>query len=166
MTSSRSPRGYLLMEMMLAGAIMAVGLIAAMSHIAAARTSISLSSKRQTAMSLARAKCDEVIAALPTATTNQATLVAVPGTYPGMKWMWSTTTLSSATAGSIAASSTPPITAAGREVTCTVRFPTEKKSIEDMQDCSTCAASGDLSPDDDGYGETVVKQLWFTSPLK
>jgi hypothetical protein len=145
------PRGYLLMEMMLAGAIMAVGLIAAMDHIIAARVSVSMSSKRQTAMSLARAKCDAIVASLPTATADQTTLISIGTSYPGMKWSWSTVDPTNN------AMSTPAITATSKEVTCTVEFPTEKKSIEDM------AGSASTS---DGYGQTTIKQLWFNSPLR
>ncbi len=151
-------RGYLLMEMMLAGAIMAVGLIAAMDHISAARKSISMASKRQTAMGLARAKCDEIMASLPTGLANQPLFADVSG-FPGVKWMWSSATPTNN------ANSTPVIAATSTEVTCTVRFPTEKKSFEDMAACSTCTGAN-IASTSDGYGETVVQQLWYQSPLK
>lgn len=150
----RGARGYLLMELMLASAIISVALLVAMDHIGSARKAVTYASHRQTAISLARAKCDELISSLPTATTDQAALGAVGASYPGFKWAWTTTTPT--------LSSTPAISFATREVTCTVQFPTEYRSIEDQ---NVSAGLTGLTAGD-ARGETQIKQLWFNSPLK
>ena len=153
----KKTRGYLLMELMLASAIISVALLVAMDHIGSARKAVTYSSHRQTAISLAKAKCDEIMSSLPSVTADQATLVAAGASFPGFKWAWVTTTPTLA--------SDPQITATPREVTCTVQFPTEYRSIEDQNVASGVGLDPTLAKGD-ARGETQIKQLWFSSPLR
>lgn len=142
-------RGYLLMEMLLASAVVAVSLLVAVDHIASARVVVTHASHRQVAVTLARAKCEEIMSALPTTTADGA-LQSVGSSYPALKWSWSSVvqTMQSGADAGIGQTS-------GYLVTCNVQFPTERGSLEDRA----------FTPATDERGQVTVQQLWFPSPL-
>jgi type II secretory pathway pseudopilin PulG len=139
-------RGYLLAESMVAGGIIAVVLSVSVAFVAEGRKSVSTAAARQEAMSLARGKCDEIAATLPTATADQSTLVAVGGNFPGVRWQWATNAAPTA-----ASASTPAIVVAAREITCTVQYPAATGSVDD----SASTGAGD------GRASITVRKLWF-----
>ncbi|MCC7073718.1 MAG: hypothetical protein IT383_20575 [Deltaproteobacteria bacterium] len=129
----RAPRGYLLAEVMFAGAILAVTIAATLSLIASSAADQRYGSNRGVAGMLARAKADELASATNCTPGNQGTLIVVDAaTYPQFRWMWTV-----ANAGN-SASSTPPITAGTLcDIVVTVRYPAVKGSLEDIGDGTT-----------------------------
>lgn len=143
-TSPGRTRGYILLETMFAGALLAVTLSTSIDLIADARRRVSTGANRQTATSLAQRKCSELIAGLPTATADQGSLAAVDSSrYPGFRWKWTTVTPT--------LNSVPALSAAAREGTCTVEYPTVVGSPEDT------ASSGA----GDGKAQVVVRMMWM-----
>lgn len=138
-------RGYLLIEVMVAGSVIAITLAVSVVFVVEGRKNTSMAAHRQAAMSLARGKCSEIVAALPTATVDQA-LTAVGSNFPGFSQSWTTV------AATMTGSSTPAITVAASEVTCTVEYPAAIGSVDDR-------ASGSTS---DGRASLTVKNVWFT----
>lgn len=146
MSMSKGARGYLLIEVMVAGSIIAVTLAVSVVFVAEGRKNTSVAAHRQAAMSVARGKCAEVLAALPTATADQATLTAVGAAYPGFHQTFTTVN------ATMASTSTPAITVVSKEVTCTVEYPAGVGSVDDRASGST----------NDGRASVTVKNVWFT----
>lgn len=144
-STRRRRRGYLLVEVMVAGSIIAVTLAVSVVFVVEGRKNVSMAAHRQAAMSIARGKCAEVVAALPTATPDQA-LTAVGADFPGFLLAFNTVDASTTM------TSTPAITVVSREVTCTVEYPTGLGSVDDR-------ANGGVA---DGRASVTVKNAWFT----
>lgn len=81
---SRSGRGYLLLEAMIGGAVLAVVLAIALTFVASARETTSLAAKRQIAAGLARAKLDELMSSATLSATTQPFTAVDPVKFPGV----------------------------------------------------------------------------------
>ena len=141
--SMKKPRGYLLLEAMIAGAVVAVTLLIALDFAAKSRADTSAAGQRQVASTLARAQTDTIISALPTATADQVAFAAVAG-MPGLRMKWTTTT--DAVLGTL---STPPIATPIKQVTVTVEYSVPIGSAEDLRAGAK-----------DGKAEIVAHQTW------
>lgn len=117
---TRGGRGFLLLEAMIGGAIVAVVVVLVFSQIAAARREVSYQSRKAVAASIARTKGQEL--------ASQTTFAAVPMTalapvdaaaYPGLQWQWEVVD-----ADTIRTASTPDVTDNLWEIVVRVQVPT------------------------------------------
>lgn len=114
----KQPRGYLLIEAMVAGALLATLLGAAFAYIADGRAQVNEAANRAIAVSLAQDKVDELMADGSRATVEEASETPVPG-YPQFKRTWEVTS------ASIWDQSAPPLpnSNALHEIRVTVSYP-------------------------------------------
>lgn len=108
-------RGYVMLEALISGALLAVVLGTTLSMIAGYRVEVTMAARRAEASSLAMATADELMAR-PHTTGSQA-LAAVTG-HPGFRSSW--------TIANMALPSTPPLPGASavHRITVTVEYPT------------------------------------------
>lgn len=113
------PRGYIMLEAVISGGLLAVALGTTMSLIAAYRVEVTMAARRAEASSLAMAVADELMAR--THTTGSQALAPVPG-HAGFR-----SGFTIANAG-LAASSTPPLAALDglHKITVTVEYPSSR----------------------------------------
>lgn len=88
-------RGYLLLEAAVAGALLSVVLASTLSLLAQARVQGSYAARRASAISLARAKMDEFVGVPTIVATSQSIIDVDPVDFPGIKWKWAVTDVSS-----------------------------------------------------------------------
>lgn len=110
-------RGYVLLEALISGALLAVVLSTTLSLVAAYRVEVTMAARRAEASALAMGVADELMARPHT--TGIQGLSAVPG-HPGFRSAWAI-----ANAG-LQMSSTPPLPSinAVHKITVTVEYPT------------------------------------------
>lgn len=136
-----------MIEALMGGAILAAALSLSLALLANARAEATLSAKHSIAVSLARAKLDELVSSLPIAVADQAAVVAVGADFPGMHWRWTTT------ASSVGASAAAGFTnnTVARQIEVGVEFPCVRGSREDQR----------AGAPNDGRGEIVMVRLWM-----
>ncbi|MDP2340081.1 MAG: type II secretion system protein [Deltaproteobacteria bacterium] len=116
----RRQRGYLLFEVLIGGAILAIVLGTSIDLLVSARRDATLASKRQEATALARAKAHELWGD-PQVVSTQS-IIDVGPAFPGLKWSWNV-----AQSGLQARSS--PVLATNdtlHEITVRVEYPTAR----------------------------------------
>lgn len=88
----KEKRGYMLMEVMISGAILAVMLGTTFSIIADARSQITYTARQASAIALCRQKIEELgtLSTLPGPIPSQATVLVDPTgvTFTGLSWNW------------------------------------------------------------------------------
>ncbi|OGQ25253.1 MAG: hypothetical protein A2138_05160 [Deltaproteobacteria bacterium RBG_16_71_12] len=107
-------RGYIMMEALISGALLAVVLGTTLSLIASYRVEVTMAARRAEASALAMATADELMAR--SHTTGVQALAAVPG-HPGFRSGW--------TIATTALPSTPPLPGANavHRITVTIEYP-------------------------------------------
>ena len=128
----RPARGYLLMECMIAGAILAIALGTVIGQLAEARVEISHAADRDVAVGLANAKLSSLEADSSRTAVTQAATTTGLGAYPGYSWSWSlqnADSVETATSCNGTALSTDL-----HEFIVTVYFPARQGSSADMED--------------------------------
>jgi hypothetical protein len=123
------PRGYLLLESAIGGALLLAAASVAIAMVLQSRSRVSEGANRASAAALVRSKADEI--ASQTSCTASSTLANVGTDFPGFQWSWS--------AGSAASMghSNPLLTTADAplcEVSVTVEYPVSRGSMEDGTD--------------------------------
>jgi Tfp pilus assembly protein PilV len=132
--------GYLLLEVLVAGALLATVVLAVYTYIAQGRIATTKAAYRDTATSLAHKKLAELACCTPLAVNTQAQ-TAVPGA-PGYTWGWTVA------AANLAAQSTPNLLADLWELEVTVRYDAPLGSADDVADGTA-----------DGTAEVVLTRL-------
>ena len=138
------PRAYLLIEVAIGGALLAVSLGFAASLLASARAQVTGASHQGVAVGLARGKLDEL--ATQAACGGGFATVAVGAPFTSFTWQATVTT------SGVNANSAPVIPAG--VVMCdavvTVKYPVPKGSTPDMTDNVK-----------DGFGRIVAERMWL-----
>ncbi|HEY4221797.1 MAG TPA: hypothetical protein VGO62_10645 [Myxococcota bacterium] len=86
---ARKRRGYVLMEAMISGSLIALMLATTFTIIAAARADIGYTSRRAGAVTVCRQKLDELSTLATIVPVAQATIPVDGVNFPGLTWDWS-----------------------------------------------------------------------------
>ena len=136
------PRGYLMLDVVIASVLVGSGFAIGIEQIASARTDVSLAARRGTATGLARAKLDRILTHMPVELPDQADFTrAGLEANPSMQWRW---TVADNTADLW---STPRPRA--RLVTVVVSYAAPRGDVEDQRDGKV-----------DGRGEVSMARQW------
>lgn len=140
-----SLRAYLLLEVLVASAIISVALSFAIIGIAQARAMASQAGERERAAVVARQKIDELMVKLAPDGTggepDQAAFIAVPG-ETRLRFQWSTVDVAAAVA---------PVQNPARELSVTVEYSAALQSPEDRA----------TPPTGDGKASLLLQRLWI-----
>ena len=137
-----SPRGYLLIEALVAGAVISLTLLSALTFVAQARVEAKGAGNRAQAIQLARGQAELMASALPTNALSQGSLPVVG--MPGFDMEFTTATTSLAGVPTLDT----------RDLTVIVEYPCAKGSREDNE----------AQPANDGRATVTVHRTWVDDP--
>jgi hypothetical protein len=144
MTRIDRPRGYLLAEAVVAGAVLASAIAIAFALIAQGRADVTYTAKRAIAAQLGRQKTDEVASGITCTSVPSGGPVSAGAQFPAFTLTWTSADITGV------ATSNPPVPAGKLcRVTVTVDYPTATNGPDDNADGTV-----------DGKGHVTFTRMW------